>query len=169
MPGRTAEPAAVVRLLLERGVTLGSAESLTGGLLGAAVTSVPGSSAVYVGGVVTYATRLKLSVLGVPAEVVETDGVVSERCARAMAEGARALLGADYAVSTTGVAGPDLQEGKPAGTAYVAVAGPQETVVQALHLTGDRQAVREGVVQEALGLVLALVGQNTPREVEGLE
>ncbi len=165
----TARAAAVVRLLGEAGATLASAESLTGGLLGAAVTSVPGSSAVYVGGVVSYATRLKVSLLGVPAEVVATAGVVSEECARAMAEGARARLGADYAVSTTGVAGPDLQEGKPAGTAYVAVAGPHDTVARALRLDGDRSAVREGVVAAALGLVLDTVRQNPRREVAGLE
>ena len=131
--------------------------------------SVSGSSAVYVGGVVSYATRVKVELLGVPQEVVETDGVVSERCAAAMAEGVRDLLGADYAVSTTGVAGPDLQEGKPAGTAYVAVAGPGETRVRALRLDGDREAVRSGVVAEALGLVLETVGQNPGREVAGLE
>jgi PncC family amidohydrolase len=163
------DPAAVVALLLRTGVTLGSAESLTGGLLGGALTSVSGSSAVYVGGVVTYATRLKVSVLGVPESVVEREGVVSEACARAMAEGARTLLGADWAVSTTGVAGPDLQEGKPAGTAYVGLAGPGGTTVRGLRLAGDRAAVRHGVVAEALDLVLDTVGQNPGREVAGLE
>lgn len=164
-----ADAEAVIRRLREAGLTLGTAESLTGGLLGAALTSVSGSSAVYVGGVVTYATRLKISLLGVPEHVVESDGVVSERCARAMAEGARGLLGCDLAVSTTGVAGPDLQDGKPAGTAYVAVAGPDRTVVRGLRSDGDRRAVRGAVVGEALGLVLALVGQDPGGEVAGLE
>ena len=164
-----ADAADVVRRLLEVGATLATAESLTGGLVGAAVTSVSGSSAVYRGGVVSYATDVKQSVLGVPAAVVAADGVVSEACARAMAEGARRLVGADYAVSTTGVAGPDLQEGKPAGTAYVAVAGPRGTLVRALSIAGDRAQVRAGVVAEALGLVLEAVPQIPGREVAGLE
>lgn len=165
----TGEAAEVVRALVGSGSTLGTAESLTGGLLGGAVTAVPGSSAVYVGGLVTYATRLKVALLGVPLEVVEEHGVVSAECAAAMAEGARTVLGADFAASTTGVAGPDLQEGKSAGTAYVAVAGPAGTLTRALALDGDRDAVRAGVVREALDLTLAAVAQNTGREVAGLE
>ncbi len=156
-------------LLSGAGLTLGSAESLTGGLLGAALTDVAGSSAAYAGGLVTYATGLKVDLLGVPADLVRTEGVVSAACAVAMAEGARRVLGTDWAVSTTGVAGPDLQEGKPAGTAYVAVAGPHGTEHRALRLDGDRRSVREGVVREALDLVLRTVGQNPGREVAGLE
>lgn len=163
------EPADVVRALAGTGETLGTAESLTGGLLGAAITSVSGSSAVYAGGLVTYATRLKVQLLGVPTELVEEHGVVSAECAAAMAEGARRVLGSDWAVSTTGVAGPDLQEGKPAGTAYVGVAGPEGTTTHALALDGDREAVRSGVVSEALAQVLHAVALNTGREVAGLE
>ena len=163
------DPADVVRVLLGAGATLATAESLTGGLVGAALTSVPGASAVYRGGVVSYATEVKQSVLGVPTAVVEAEGVVSEACARAMAEGARALLGSDFAVSTTGVAGPDLQEGKPAGTAYVAVAGPDGTLARGLSVPGDRAEVRAGVVAAALGLVVEAVGRNPGREVAGLE
>lgn len=147
----------VVRRLVAAGATLATAESLTGGLVGAALTDVPGSSAAYVGGVVSYATDVKTGVLGVPADVVERDGVVSATCAEAMAVGARRLLGSAYAVSTTGVAGPDLQEGRPAGTAYVAVAGPRGTVVRELAVPGDRGAVRAGVVREALALVVRTV------------
>jgi PncC family amidohydrolase len=164
-----AEPAPVVRALAAAGATLGTAESLTGGLLGAAITSVSGSSAVYAGGLVTYATRLKVELLGVPTDLVEAHGVVSAECAAAMAEGARRVLGADWAVSTTGVAGPDLQDAKPAGTAYVAVAGPVGTTTRALRLDGDREVVRSGVVTEALALLLHVVAQNTGREVAGLE
>ena len=107
----TVSAAEVHALLRDRGATLGTAESLTGGRLAALLTAVPGSSETYVGGVVSYATAVKTEVLGVPPEVVETYGVVSAECARAMASGARRVLGATYAVSTTGVAGPGPQDG----------------------------------------------------------
>ena len=164
-----ATPAEVVRALVDARATLGTVESLTGGLLGAQVTSVAGSSAVYVGGLVTYATRLKVGLAGVPLEVVEDEGVVSAACAAAMAQGARRVLGADYVLSTTGVAGPDRQEDKPPGTAYVALAGPLGTQTRGLTLDGDREAVRNGVVEAALALALEVVGQNPGREVAGLE
>jgi nicotinamide-nucleotide amidase len=114
--------AQALALLAEAGATLATAESLTGGRLAAAVTSVPGASASYLGGFVTYATELKEALLGVPGTLVEQYGVVSGECARAMAEGCRAVTGASYAVATTGVAGPELQEGKPLGTVFVGVA-----------------------------------------------
>jgi nicotinamide-nucleotide amidase len=143
----------VLAALEDRGLTLATAESLTGGGLGALVTSVPGASRVYVGGVVAYAGRVKVDLLGVPPEVVEEHGVVSEPCARAMAEGVRRLLGADVGVATTGVAGPDAQEGKPAGTVHVAVAASQGTRARLLRLGGDRSAVRAATAQAALALV----------------
>lgn len=147
--------AEVLSLLQERGWTLATAESLTGGLVGAAVTAVPGSSMTYVGGVVSYATRVKRSLLGVPAEIVERSGVVSAACAEAMAFGARAVLGADIALSTTGVAGPDPQEGRPVGLVFVAVADPGGVEVRELRCSGDRDAVREAAVAAALDLVKA--------------
>ena len=137
-----------------RGLTLGTAESLTGGGLGSALTAVPGASAVYVGGVISYATRVKVELLGVPIEVVYGDGVVSAPCARAMAAGVRRVLGADVGVSTTGVAGPDRQEGRPAGTVFVAVADARGEAVRALHLDGDRAAIQEATTQAALELLL---------------
>jgi nicotinamide-nucleotide amidase len=140
----------LVPALAGRGGTLATAESLTGGLVGAAVTSVPGSSAVYLGGVVSYATDVKTSLLGVPESVVEEYGVVSGECAEAMADGVRRLLGATYGLSTTGVAGPDEQEGKPAGTVYVGVAGPAGVHHVALALSGDRASVRNQTVTAAL-------------------
>src|SRR3954467_11948760 len=108
------EPDAVEALALlgSAGASLATAESLTGGRLAAVVTAVPGASASYLGGFVTYATELKETLLGVPREVVERYGVVSPECARAMAEGCRSATGATYALATTGVAGPDQQEGK---------------------------------------------------------
>lgn len=144
----------VVTLLRDRGEVLGTAESLTGGLLSGAVTSVPGSSAAYAGGLVTYATPLKVRLLGVPGSVVAEHGVVSAECARAMAVGARERTGADWALATTGVAGPDRQEGHPAGTVHVALAGPEGALVsRLLDLPGDRAAVRRGTVREALALL----------------
>src|SRR5687768_16404004 len=101
--------ASVLRELQDRGLTLATAESLTGGGLGSLLTSVPGASAVYAGGVITYATRLKVELLGVSLEIIYGDGAVSAPCARAMAGGVRSLLGADVGLSTTGVAGPERQ------------------------------------------------------------
>ena len=132
---------------------LASAESLTGGMLGARVTAVAGASAAYVGGVVSYATEVKQSLLGVPVEVVLGPGVVSAPCAEAMAAGVRALLGADVAVCTTGVAGPDPQEGKPAGLVYVGVADPRGVAAVEHRFSGDRAAVRGAAVEAALALV----------------
>jgi len=141
---------ALVRSLRDREVSVATAESLTGGRLAARLTDVPGSSHVFLGGVVSYQTRVKVEVLGVPDEVVATDGVVSAACARAMADGVRRLLGSTYALSTTGVAGPDRQEGKPVGTVYVGLAGPGGTRALALELDGDRGAIQDASVAAAL-------------------
>ncbi len=162
-PDATVLATEVVALLRERGETLATAESLTGGLLSAAVTSVPGSSAAYVGGLVTYATVLKQRLLDVPAEVIDSEGVVSAACAVAMARGAASRTGADWALATTGVAGPDLQEGHPAGTVHVGLAGPAAVLPQPAHrllaLPGGREEVRAGTVREALAMLRnALLG-----------
>jgi PncC family amidohydrolase len=156
------DPASVLRLLEERGATLATAESLTGGRLAARLTGVPGASRVYRGGVVAYATELKESLLDVSAELVARHGVVSGPCARAMATGARARLGATYAVATTGVAGPDLQEGQPAGTVYVGLAGPDHASVVALELAGDREAVQERACTEALAALGEVLAREEP-------
>jgi PncC family amidohydrolase len=149
------QPAArLLDLLRDEGLTLATAESLTGGGLGALITSVPGASDVYVGGVVSYATRVKVSLLGVPADLVAENGVVSGPCAEAMAIGVRALLDAGVAVATTGVAGPDPQEGKPVGSVYVAVATGAGVHVRALSLSGDRSAVRAAACDAAVELAL---------------
>lgn len=160
------EPAArwVLDLLAARGETLVTAESLTGGMLAALLTDVPGASRSFRGGVVAYATDLKESVLGVPTALVAEHGVVSAACAEAMAVGARRLGGSTYAVSTTGVAGPDLQEGKPAGTVFVAVASPRGTSARELRLEGDREAVRRAACRRALDAL----GEVLTREVPGL-
>jgi PncC family amidohydrolase len=149
----------LVAELTRRGQTLACAESLTGGLVAASVTEVPGASAVLLGGVVAYATEVKRTLLGVPAEILDGVGAVSSECATAMAAGVRRLLGADWAVSTTGVAGPDSQEGKPVGTVYVGVAGPDGVFAHRLDLPGDRAEIRQAATGAVLETLLrALFG-----------
>ncbi len=153
----TAVATRLVDRLRAEGATVATAESLTGGRLAAALTAVPGASAVYRGGVVTYATDLKVSLLGVPQELVDEHGVVSADCAAAMAGGARRIAGATYALATTGVAGPDPQEGRPVGTVFVGVAGPEVTSVLSLELAGTRAQIQESTCREALlGLLVHL-------------
>lgn len=140
--------------LRARGATCATAESLTGGLIGAHLTAVPGSSATYRGGVVTYATQTKADLLGVPEELLAAHGAVHPDVAKAMASGARRLLGADFAVAVTGVAGPEPQDGQPVGTVYAAVAGPSgNSVARALRFTGDRGGIRYATVEGALALL----------------
>ena len=116
--------ARLVGLLREHGQTLASAESLTGGGVGAAVTSVPGASDVYLGGVIAYATEIKRTHLGVSDTTVREHGVVSAECALEMARGVVERTGADWGVSTTGVAGPDAQEEQPVGLVFIGVVRP---------------------------------------------
>lgn len=156
------EAAVVHGLLLERELDVATAESLTGGRLGMLLTETPGSSATYVGGVVAYATALKTSLLGVPESVVEAHGVVSAECASAMAHGVRELTGASFGVSTTGVAGPERQEGKAAGTVFVAVVGPGEESVLALELTGSRFDIRDRTCAEALSALADMLRGKKP-------
>ena len=149
------DPAArLLDRLRDEGRTLATAESLTGGLVGASLTAVPGSSDVYLGGVVSYAVSIKTAVLSVPEALIEDYGVVSEECAVAMAEGARALTGADLAVATTGVAGPGAQDGVPGGTVGVAVASGADHAATRRTLAGDRDDVRRGAAGAALELAL---------------
>lgn len=142
-----------LEVLAERGESLATAESLTGGLLSATLTDVPGASRSLVGGVVSYATRIKESLLGVPATVVAEHGVVSGECAEAMALGVRARLRTTWGLATTGVAGPDVQEGKPVGEVWIAVAGPSGAAVRRLALSGDRRTIREQSCREVLALL----------------
>lgn len=158
----TPAAAAVVHLASERGVTVATAESLTGGLVAAALTDVPGSSAVMRGGIIAYASDLKTSLLGVPQDVVDAFGVVSPECVRAMASGVRVALGATVGVATTGVAGPGSQEGKPVGTVYVAVAGPVGVEVEELRLGGSRTEIRSATVEAALQLTLRVLRREEP-------
>lgn len=147
--------AAVLGLLAARGQTLAVAESLTGGLVTAALTAVPGASRVVLGSVTAYATEVKRRVLGVDAALLAERGAVDAEVARQMARGVRERLGADWGAATTGVAGPDGQDGRPPGTVYVAVSGPGSggVVAQRLRLAGDRAAVRAGSVRAVLTLL----------------
>lgn len=141
------------------GQTVAVAESLTGGLLSAALTDVPGASAAFRGGMVTYATELKTVLLGVDALMLARHGAVYPPVAVAMADGVRTRLGATYGLATTGVAGPEPADGQPVGTAHIAVSVADDTVVRTIALTGDRQQIRRLTVEHALGLLLGRLGE----------
>jgi nicotinamide-nucleotide amidase len=143
----------VHRALAAQGATVGVAESLTGGLIGAALSRMPGSSATFRGSAVVYATDLKETLAGVPGPLLASAGAVSAETAGALAAGARERLGATYGVGATGVAGPSEQEGQPVGTVHLAVSGPDGSVVRSLRLPGDRDRVRLLAVNAALDLL----------------
>jgi nicotinamide-nucleotide amidase len=153
----------VHQALLERGETVAVAESLTGGALAAALVDVPGVSATFRGGVIAYATELKSELLGVDAALLAARGPVDPDVAVAMAAGVRDRLGATWGLATTGVAGPDPQDGHPPGVVLVAIAGPDDAGVEALALDGGRAAVRAAAVTGALELLLAVLADgNAP-------
>lgn len=147
--------AAVVEALTSRSETIAVAESLTGGLVLATLVGVPGASAVVRGGVVAYATPVKASVLGVSATLLAARGAVDPEVARQMAAGVREVLTVDgepatWGISTTGVAGPDPQDGKAVGTVFVGIASADGATAWELHLDGDREAIRRATVSELL-------------------
>jgi nicotinamide-nucleotide amidase len=152
-PDAQAAARTAIELLIAAGQTVGTAESLTGGLVAAALTTIPGSSAVVRGGIVAYAADLKNSLLGVPADLLDRVGTVHREVALAMAIGARHLLGAAVGVATTGVAGPDPADGQPVGTVHIAVSTPDRAVHEALALSGDRAEIRAATVCRVLGLL----------------
>ncbi|MDQ3406160.1 MAG: CinA family protein [Actinomycetota bacterium] len=147
--------------LREHSETVATAESLTGGLLTAVLTSVPGSSAVVRGGLVVYGTDLKHTLAGVDASLLADVGPVDSQVAVALAEGARSRCGATIGVGLTGVAGPDPQDGKPPGTVHAAVASPRGRRTSSLRVDGDREQVRAAAVRAALELVAADIGTLT--------
>ena len=151
----------MVELYRAHGKTCATAESCTGGLVGCAVTSVSGSSEVFLGGIISYANEVKMNVLGVPREVLDTVGAVSSECAAAMAEGARRLTGADVAVSTTGIAGPGGGSAeKPVGLVWFGLATAEGTRTEKAIFRGDREGVRANAVTHALGMLTMAVGSS---------
>lgn len=153
----------VGRTLTERGLTLATSESLTGGLLGATITAVPGASQYYLGGVVVYATEQKARIGGVDPAVLRKHGVISEQTAVEMVMGVQRLTGADYALAASGVAGPAPQEGHPPGVVWIAVVGPivgalrPSPVALRFEFEGDRGPVREQTVAAALQMLRDLL------------
>jgi len=147
--------AQVVHAFAARGLTLAVAESLTGGLVVAELVSVPGASAVVRGGVVAYATELKHELLGVDAALLAAGGPIQAAVAEQMASGARLRLGADVGLATTGVAGPDPQDGHPPGEVWIAVASSTGVRSVRLELGGDRDAIRRETVEAVLEFALA--------------
>jgi nicotinamide-nucleotide amidase len=147
------ELAALHADLRELGATVAVAESLTGGLLTAALTDTPGASVTVRGGLVVYATPLKASLAGVPAPLLEERGAVDPDVALALARGVRSRLGATYGLGVTGVAGPDSQDGRDVGTVFLALAGPDDETVAERALSGDRAAIRAGAVRAALDVL----------------
>ncbi|MFJ8629119.1 CinA family protein [Streptomyces sp. NPDC093568] len=163
----------VVRLLTVKSETLAVAESLTGGLVAAELTTVPGASRVFRGSVTAYATDLKHRMLGVDASLLAQHGAVNPQVAAQMAAGVRRALGADWGIATTGVAGPDTQDGHPVGTVFVAVDGPVGAgsgsagggKVEALRLNGGRAEIRMESVRSVLALLLKeLASEHTGNE-----
>lgn len=150
----------LVKLFTTRSITLATCESLTGGAVGAAITDVPGASAMYRGGIVAYSRELKTDLVGVDPELVDAEGVVNELTAIQMAIGAQARCDAEWAIATTGVAGPTELDGQPVGTVWFAVVGPkvgmspQPVYTELKQLRGDRDAIREAAVEHALSMLL---------------
>ena len=149
---------AIIRGLQAQGLTVATCESLTGGMICAALVDVPGASRVVRGGLITYQTDTKSLLAGVDAGLIETHGVVSAEVARAMAAGARDALHADIAVSATGMASPGEIGDPPAGTVFVGLASATGVQAVELHLTGDRQAVRQQTVDAAIKLIGQEIG-----------
>jgi len=157
----TGEPLAkaLVDVLAGRGETVATAESLTGGLVADAFVTVPGTSVVYRGGMIPYATPLKHELLGVDADLLENKGPVDPDVALQMAGGVAERLGATWGIATTGVAGPEPQDGVPPGVVYVAVVGPAVRRVERLDLPGGRVVVRRVATEKALALLTDVIAR----------
>lgn len=150
---------AIGRLLLERGTTLAVAESCTGGLLAERITSIPGASVYFVGGIVAYSNDVKVKLLGVPPDILAKHGAVSAPCAQAMAEGARVLFRSEFALATTGIAGPGGgTAGKPVGLVYVALSSPGRVEAEEHRFHGSRNENRAAAAETALALLVRRLG-----------
>lgn len=144
----------IIQAATKKGITITTAESCTGGMLAAALTSISGGSAVFETGFVTYANSAKTKLLGVPAELIKKHGAVSKEVAKAMAEGAREKANATIAISITGIAGPTGgSAAKPVGTVFIGVATPQNTIVEKYHFSGNRTQIRKQAMNHALALL----------------
>lgn len=164
-----AEAAELVARLTAAGQTVAVAESVTGGLVTAALTDVAGASIVVRGGVLAYATDIKAAVLGVDEALLARVGAVDADVAEQMARGVRSLMGATYGLATTGVAGPDQVDGKPVGMVYVAVVGADSSRVKALKLTGGRRDVRSHSVLAVLALLAEELGAQVREELPHMD
>jgi len=153
MTDYASELAALHADLRELGATVAVAESLTGGLLTAALTASPGASVTVRGGLVVYATELKTALAGVPSGLLDERGAVDADVALALAHGARARLGATFGLGVTGVAGPDPQDDKPVGTVFLALAGPSDETVAERAFAGERAAIRAAAVEAMLDIL----------------
>lgn len=151
--------ALLIHTLTARGLKIATAESLTGGMLAASLVDVPGASKAYVEGIVAYAAAAKERTLGISREILDAHGTIAAETAEAMAAGAAALSGADMAVSTTGNAGPDADEGKPVGLVYVSVLYGGAFLTKEYHLSGTRNEIRSQVVDLAVDQCLSVLGQ----------
>ncbi len=147
----------VHRLLTDKSAKIAVAESCTGGLLSHILTQLPGSSAFFETGIVSYSAKAKEEILGVPIETITSYGVVSEETARVMAERVRTLAGSDFSISTTGNLGPEVLEGKNRGLIYIAVSSKSGTVSQELRLYGNRETNKEAASLKALELLLEVI------------
>lgn len=147
----------VIELLVARGETVAVAESLTGGMLAAALTAIPGASAAFRGAVVAYATDLKAALLDVPPALLDRHGAVHPAVAAAMAEGVGRRLASGIGAATTGVAGPDPADGRPVGTVHIAVSTGRGTTVRSLALSGGRHRIRVATVERTLGLLISVL------------
>jgi len=152
-------PERFIHALRDRGLTVAVAESLTGGLVVADLVSIPGASAVVRGGIVAYATDLKATMLGVDADLLAAGSPIQSLVAEQMAEGVRQRLGADVGLATTGVAGPDPQDGHPPGEVWIAVATSARVRSVRLELGGDRASIRRETVDAVLELALVAVSE----------
>jgi nicotinamide-nucleotide amidase len=146
----------VHELFKARGLTLSLAESCTGGLISHYITHLPGASAFFKAGAVSYSAEMKMKILGVSSDIISLYGVVSEQTAREMAEKFRGLTDTDFSISTTGNLGPDLLEGKEKGLVYIAVSKGGQTFAKELHLRGNREENKEEAALEALSFLIEI-------------
>ena len=143
---------AIIESLKSKGESLSIAESITGGALTSEIVSVPGASHILKGSIVAYSVEIKMRELSVPQELIDRAGVVSEEVALAMADGIRARMNTTWSIASTGVAGPGPHQGIAAGTVWLAIVGPNTRETVKLALEGDRETVRRGAVESALGV-----------------